>query len=88
MPFIMEDILSEIVLTNTGSYLLGITFAVLTLLEELIEIEIEPIRSELSATAMKHPFAKDKYFMMKLLFSELRVFTTNLSEPTFCIILF
>jgi hypothetical protein len=37
IPFIIEDTLSEIVLTNIESNLLGITLAVLTLFEELME---------------------------------------------------
>jgi len=41
---------------NIESYLLGITFAVLTLLEEVIETYKDPIRFEPSATTIKHPF--------------------------------
>jgi hypothetical protein len=56
IPFIMEETLSEIVLMNIESYLLGITFAVLTLLEEVIETYSDPIRFEPSATTIKQPF--------------------------------
>jgi hypothetical protein len=38
------------------SNLLGITFAVLTLFEELMETEIDPILLEPSANEIKHPF--------------------------------
>jgi ABC-type thiamin/hydroxymethylpyrimidine transport system permease subunit len=56
IPFIILDTLSEIVLTNMESNLLGITFAVLTLFEELMETEIDPILLEPSANEIKHPF--------------------------------
>jgi hypothetical protein len=36
--------------------LLGITFAVLILFDELIEIEMDPSASEPSCKAIKHPF--------------------------------
>jgi hypothetical protein len=42
MPFIIEETLCEIVSTNMESNLLGITFAVLILFDELIEIEMDP----------------------------------------------
>jgi hypothetical protein len=56
MPFIIPETLSEIVLTNIESNLLGITLAVLTLFEELIETESDPILLEPSANERKHPF--------------------------------
>jgi ABC-type thiamin/hydroxymethylpyrimidine transport system permease subunit len=56
IPFIILDTLSEIVLTNIESNLLGITFAVLTLFEELMETEIDPILLEPSVNEIKHPF--------------------------------
>jgi hypothetical protein len=56
IPFIIEDILSEIVLINMGLNLLGITLAVLIWLEELIDTEIDPILSKDSDTEIKHPF--------------------------------
>jgi hypothetical protein len=56
IPFIKEDTLSEIVLTNIESNLLGITLAVLILFEEFMETEIEPILLEPSTNAIKHPF--------------------------------
>jgi hypothetical protein len=56
IPFIIVDILSEIVLIKIESYLLGITFAVLTLLADAIETYRDPIRFESSATIIKHPF--------------------------------
>jgi hypothetical protein len=57
----MDDILCEIVSTNMESCLLGIIFALLTLFEELIEIETDPNASEPSSNAIKHPFWKDRY---------------------------
>jgi hypothetical protein len=56
IPFIMEETLSEIVLMNIESCLLGITFAVLTLLEEVTETYKDPIRFDPSATMIKQPF--------------------------------
>jgi hypothetical protein len=56
IPFIIEATLSEIVLTNMGLNLLGITLAVLTLLEALIDTEIDPILLRDSDTEIKQPF--------------------------------
>ena len=82
----MEDTLSEIVLMNIESYLLGITFAVLTLLEEVIETYKDPIRFEPSATTIKQPFWKDKNFMIKILvLGALTVRAMSASDPSSCI---
>jgi hypothetical protein len=56
MPFTIKDTFSEIVLTNIESNLLGITLAVLTLFEELMETQSDPILSEPSVSEIKHPF--------------------------------
>jgi len=56
MPFIMEETFCEIVSTNIESNLLGITFAVLILFEELIEMEMDPSISASSCNAIKDPF--------------------------------
>ncbi len=61
MPLIMEETLCEIVSTNMESCLLGITFAVLILFDELIEIETDPKASEPSSNAIKQPFWKERY---------------------------
>ena len=55
-PFTIEDTFSEIVVTNIESNLLGITLAVLTLFEELMETHSDPILSEPSVNEIKHPF--------------------------------
>jgi hypothetical protein len=56
-PFTIEDTFSEIVLTNIELNLLGITLAVLTLFEELMETHSDPILSEEpSVNEIKHPF--------------------------------
>ena len=68
------------------SNLLGITLAVLTLFEELIETEIDPIRSETSAIAIKHPFSKNKNFIKNILpLSDFAVLITNIFDSLFCI---
>jgi hypothetical protein len=56
MPLIIEETLCEIVSTNMESCLLGITFAVLILFDELIEIETDPRALEPSSITIKHPF--------------------------------
>jgi hypothetical protein len=43
IPFFILDTISEIVFRNIESYLLGITLAVLLLLEDEMETEIAPI---------------------------------------------
>lgn len=67
MPLTIKETLSEIVLINRESYLLGITLAVLTLLEELIETESDPILSEPSANRIKSPFSNETNFKEKIL---------------------
>jgi hypothetical protein len=47
---------------NIESNLLGITFAVLTPFDVLIETERAPILSLSSVKAIKHPFSKGKNF--------------------------
>jgi hypothetical protein len=56
MPFTIKDTFSEIVPTNIESNLLGMTLAVLTLFEELMETQSDPILSEPSVSEIKHPF--------------------------------
>jgi len=56
MPLIIEETLCEIVSPNMESYLLGITFAVLILFDELIEIETDPRALEPSCITIKQPF--------------------------------
>src|SRR5919202_6643226 len=88
IPFIIKDILSEIVLTNTGLNLLGITLAVLTVLEELIDTEIDPILSEDSDIEIKHPFSNIRNFTIKFrLLADIIVLRVNSSNPLSCIIL-
>lgn len=56
IPFIIEETFSEIVFMNIESNLLGITFAVLTPFDVLIETVRAPILSLSSVKATKHPF--------------------------------
>jgi hypothetical protein len=67
IPFLILDTISEIVFRNIESYLLGITLAVLLLLDDKIETEIAPIWSESSDIKIKHPLEKGTYFMTKVL---------------------
>jgi hypothetical protein len=62
IPLIIEDTLSETVLINMELYLLGITVAVLVLLEELIEIVNDPILFAPSATIINNPFSNEIHF--------------------------
>ena len=59
MLFVIEEIFSATVLTNTESYLLGITFAVFTLFDALMEMDIAPIRGSSSDITTKQPFEKN-----------------------------
>jgi hypothetical protein len=66
MPFIMEHIFSASVLIKIESYLLGMTLAVLILLDELIPIETAPIRGWPSVITIKQPFRKKVMIRKKL----------------------
>jgi hypothetical protein len=68
IPFFILDTISEIVFRNIESYLLGITLAVLLLLDDEMETEIAPIWwSESSDIRRMHPLETDTYLMMKFL---------------------
>ena len=67
IPFFILDTISEIVFMNIESYLLGITLAVLHLLDDEIETEIAPIWSESSDIKMMHPLETGTYLMTKFL---------------------
>ena len=67
IPFFILDTISEIVFRNIESYLLGITLAVLLLLEDEMETEIAPIRSESSDINIMHPLETGTYLMMNFL---------------------
>jgi hypothetical protein len=73
------DTISEIVFRNIESYLLGITLAVLLLLDEEMETEIAPIWwSESSDIRIMHPLETGTYLMMKFLpLWDLRVLSTT-----------
>lgn len=67
---------------NIESNLLGITFAVLTPFDVLIETERAPILSLSSVKAIKHPFRKGKNFTRKILrLSDLAERTINVLDP-------
>jgi hypothetical protein len=67
IPFFILDTISVIVFKNTESYLLGITLAVLLLLDDEMETEIAPIWSESSDIKIMHPLETGTYLMMKFL---------------------
>jgi hypothetical protein len=67
IPFFILDTISEIVFRNIESCLLGITLAVLLLLDDEMETEIAPIRSESSDINTKHPLETGTYLMAKFL---------------------
>ena len=68
IPFFILDTISEIVFRNIELYLLGITLAVLLLLDDEMETEIAPIWwSESSDIRIMHPLETGTYLMMKFL---------------------
>jgi hypothetical protein len=68
IPFFILDTISEIVFRNIESYLLGITLAVLLLLDDEMETEIAPIWwSESSDIRIMLPLEMGTYLMMKFL---------------------
>jgi hypothetical protein len=67
IPFFILDTISEIVFRNIESYLLGITLAVLLLLEDEMETEIAPIWSESSDIKIMQPLETGTYLMTKFL---------------------
>jgi hypothetical protein len=68
IPFFILDTISEIVFRNIESYLLGITLAVLLLLDDEMETEIAPIWwSESSDIRIMHPLETGTYLTMKFL---------------------
>jgi hypothetical protein len=67
IPFFILDTISEIVFRNIESYLLGITLAVLLLLDDEMETEIAPIWSESSDIKIMQPLETDTYLMTKFL---------------------
>jgi hypothetical protein len=68
MPFIMEETFSDTVVIKIESYLLGMTFAVLTLPPEvLIEADMAPIRGKPSEMIKKQPFSKKRLWMVNSL---------------------
>jgi hypothetical protein len=68
IPFFILDTISEMVFKNIESYLLGITLAVLLLLDDEMETEIAPIWwSESSDIRTMHPLETGTYLMMKFL---------------------
>ena len=66
MPFIIDDIFSASVLIKIESYLLGMTLAVLILLDVLIATETAPMRGWPSVITTKQPFRKKVIFREKL----------------------
>jgi hypothetical protein len=78
IPFFILDTISEMVFRNIESYLLGITLAVLLLLDDEMETEIAPIWwSESSDIRIMHPLETGTYLMMKFLpLCEVRVLST------------
>ena len=67
IPFFILDTISEIVFRNIESYLLGITLAVLLLLDDEMETEIAPIWSESSDIKIMQPLETGTYLMTKFL---------------------
>ena len=67
IPFFILDTISEIVFRNIESYLLGITLAVLLLLDDEMETEITPIWSESSDIKIMQPLETGTYLMTKFL---------------------
>jgi hypothetical protein len=67
IPFFILDTISEIVVRNIESYLLGITLAVLLLFDDEMETEIAPIWSEFSDIKIMHPFETGIYLITKFL---------------------
>jgi hypothetical protein len=63
--------------------LLGITLAVLILLEVLIDTEIDPILLRDSDTEIKQPFSNERNFIRNvLLLADVIVRTVNVSYPS------
>jgi hypothetical protein len=56
MPFIIADTFSAMVLIKIESYLLGMTLAVLTLPDAMMEIDMAPMRRSPSVIMKKEPF--------------------------------
>ena len=67
IPFFILETISEIVFRNIESYLLGITLAVLLLLDDEMETEIAPIWSESSDIKIMQPLETGTYLMTKFL---------------------